>query len=245
MLLGVLERLSIRLPTLCHMEGLSPYGACRLCLVEIHGPGRVRISTACNLPVEGGGVYVSASERLDRMRRHVAELHLARCPDEPEVRRIARSLGARRSRLRPVHESCVLCGMCERVCREVVGAAAIGFAGRGGARRLDMAYGEPPGECIGCGACSFVCPTGAIRMDEVAIERLRRLAGSERPCRHALSGLVPGALCPMSYDCVRCEIDQRLREVAGTHPVFVLRATAAARKLAEHLMRTRPAGEGG
>jgi bidirectional [NiFe] hydrogenase diaphorase subunit len=223
MLLGVLVRSGIRLPTLCHLEGLRPYGACRLCLVEIHREGRVRTATACDLPVEEGGVYVTSSPRLERLRRLVAELHLARCPDVAEVRRIARSLGVRGSRLAPLDDTCVLCGLCERVCRDVVGAVALGFEGRGTSRAVSTAYGEPGSECIGCGACSDVCPTGTIRMLDAAFERLRSLPGAERPCRHALSGIQPGALCSHGYECDTCEVDQRLRGPGGESPILAAR----------------------
>ncbi len=239
MLLGLLRGLGVHLPTLCHLEGLTPYGACRLCLVEVaRGSGTI-VTTACNLPVEDGAVYVTASARLSRLRRLVAELHLARCPDEPEVRRIAWALGVRKARLRPVGDTCILCGLCERVCREVVGASALGFEGRGTSRALASAYGEVPGECIGCGACSFVCPTGTIRMQEAAVESLRRLPGSERPCRHALTGMMPGALCSMSYRCDACEVDQRLRQIVTTHPVLAMGKGPQARRLAEYLVAAR------
>jgi len=239
MLLGVLHRLGVHLPTLCHLDGLSPYGACRLCLVEVRRGDRTRVTTACNLPVEDDTEVVTSSPRLVRLRRLTAELHLARCPDVPEVRRVARELGVRRSRLRHVGDTCILCGLCERVCREVVGACAIGFEGRGTARALDSAYGEVPGECIGCGACSFVCPTGTIRMQEAAVEALRRLPGSERPCRHALTGMMPSALCSMSYRCEVCEVDQRLREIVGTHPALAMGKGPEARRLATYLVAAR------
>jgi predicted molibdopterin-dependent oxidoreductase YjgC len=242
MLLGVLERSGIPVPTLCHHESIEPYGACRLCLVEVQRAGRVKVTTSCNLPVDEGGVFVTRSPRLDRLRKLVAELHLARCPDEPAVRRVARSLGVRRSRLRPRHDSCILCGLCERVCRDVVGAAALGFEARGGRRSLTAAYDERPAECIGCGACTFVCPTKTIHMQEAALERLRLLPGARRPCRHALSGLYPGALCSHSYRCETCEVDQRLRQVVGTHPVFALVPGEGSRRLATYLARTRQEG---
>lgn len=243
-LLAVLRRVGIHLPTLCHLDGLTPYGACRLCLVEIVQGRRRRVATACDLPVQEGDVFVTDSQRLGRLRRLVAELHLARCPGEPEVRRVARSLGVRSHRLRSVGETCVLCGLCERVCREVVGVAALGFAGRGTGRALTASYAEEPEECIGCGACALVCPTGAIRMEEAARERLRRLPGPERPCRHALAGLYPGAMCSNSYECELCEVDQRLREAVGTLPVLALSPGPEARRLAEYLVATRLAGGG-
>jgi NADH dehydrogenase/NADH:ubiquinone oxidoreductase subunit G len=239
MLLGLLHRLGVDLPTLCHLEGLSPYGACRLCLVEVTRGDRTRVTTACNLPVEDGAVYTTASPTLSRLRRTAAELHLARCPDEPEIRRIARALGVRRTRLRPVGDTCILCGLCERVCREVVGASALGFEGRGTSRALASAYGEVPGECIGCGACSFVCPTGTIRMQEAAVASLRQLPGSERPCRHALTGMMPSALCSMSYECEVCEVDHRLREIVSTHPVLAMGKGPEASRLAEYLVAAR------
>ena len=229
----------MHLPTLCHLEGLTPYGACRLCLVEIDRGSWSRVTTACNLPVEDGAVYRTASPRLTRLRRLAAELHLARCPDEPEIRRVARGLGVSGSRLRPVGDTCILCGLCERVCREIVGASALGFEGRGTSRALASAYGEVPAECIGCGACSFVCPTGTIRMQEAAVERLRKLPGSERPCRHALTGMMPGALCSMSYECAACEVDQRLREIVTTHPALAMGKGPPARRLATYLVAAR------
>jgi predicted molibdopterin-dependent oxidoreductase YjgC len=170
------------------------------------------------------------------MRRLVMELHLARCPGIPEIRSTARELGVRSTRLRKLHDDCILCGLCERVCREVVGACALAFEGRGGQRRITSTYGEVPAECIGCGACSFVCPTGAIRMDHAALERLRALPGSQRPCRHALTGLYPSALCSHSYECETCEVDQRLRETAGTHPALAMKSGRAARTLVTRLL---------
>jgi predicted molibdopterin-dependent oxidoreductase YjgC len=235
-LLEVLDRIGTRLPRLCHLTDLRPYGACRLCLVEQVWQGGSRMVTACDMVARAGGVFVTDSDAVRRMRRLVMELHLARCPDVPEIRAKAREIGVHTLRLRRLDDTCILCGLCERVCREVVGAFALTFEGRGGARRITSSFGEMPSECIGCGACSFVCPTGAIRMDRAALARLRTLPGSQRPCRHALTGLYPSALCSHSYECETCEVDQRLRECAGTHPALAMNRGVAARTLVTKLL---------
>ncbi len=219
-LMPLLERMGIELPGLCYRPDLTPGGSCRLCLVEVESGSGVRVVTACSYPVEEGDRVSTSSPRIIRLRRLVAELHLARCPDEPEVRRVAARLGVKGSGLRLQHEDCVLCGLCERVCREVIGARALGFQGRGGRRRLGAAFAEEPAECVGCGACSFVCPTGAISMDSAALDRMRLKPGAERWCRHALTGIYPGALCSHGFECRTCEVDQRLREASGGHPAL-------------------------
>lgn len=239
MLLDVLDRIGVQVPRLCHHPALEPHGACRLCLVEQQKGGRTKIVTACDLPARAGGAFLTDTPRVRRMRRLVMELHLARCPDSPQLAQLARRLGVRRTRLRPQSHTCILCGLCERVCREIVGARALSYAGRGTGRHITSSFGEIPDECIGCGLCSFVCPTSAIRMDEAALERLRRLPGSQRPCRHALTGVYPGALCSHSYRCETCEVDQRLGEAAGTHPALALSAGSAARNLFGYMSRTR------
>jgi NAD-dependent dihydropyrimidine dehydrogenase PreA subunit len=241
-LIEVCDRMGIRVPRLCHHPSVSPYGACRLCLVEQRRADRTRVVASCEVPAAAGGEFLTDTPRVRRLRRLVMELHLARCPDSPALRALAGELGVRQARLRPLAESCILCGLCERVCREVVGAAAVGFSGRGTARRLTAAFGEVPDDCIGCGLCTFVCPTDAIHMREAAVERLRRLPGDRRPCRHALTGLYPAALCSHAYECESCEVDQRLRELAGTHPALTLARRGSASALSDRLASTRRTG---
>ena len=239
LLMPLLSRMGIELPSLCYRPDLTPYGSCRLCLVQVDRGSRSAIVTACNYPVEDGERIITSSPSLTRLRRLVAGLHLARCPGEPEVRRIAASLGATGAGLKGQDEDCVLCGLCERVCSEIVGARALGFGGRGGGRTLGAAFVEAPPECIGCGACSHVCPTGAIRMDAAALERMRRLPGSARWCRHALTGLYPGAICSHSFECSTCEVDQRLREASAGHPALAAGETPERFRLLGWWSRTR------
>lgn len=151
----------VKIPTLCHHKALTPYGACRLCVVEVHAPGRPpSIQAACSYPALEGMNILTHSDRVTRTRRIVAELLLARCPDAEVVRRIAADLGVRDTRIRKKHDDCIYCGLCVRVCEERMGRSAIGFSGRGPRKKLEPPFGKHNPICWTCGACNFVCPTG-------------------------------------------------------------------------------------
>ncbi len=92
----------------------------------------------------------------------IAELLLARCPEEKRLQDLAREYGISEPRFKLDEEKCVLCGLCCRVCEELVGVSAINFHNRGIERDVDTPYGELSEDCIGCGACAMVCPTNAI-----------------------------------------------------------------------------------
>ena len=152
----------IHIPTLCHHPSLEPYGSCRLCTVEIEKNGRKRFVTACNYPVEDGLVVKTCSPEVLDIRKMIAELLLARCPDEKKLQDLARECGISKPRFKSDDEKCVLCGLCCRVCEELVGVSAINFRNRGIERDVGTPYGELSEDCIGCSACSLVCPTNAI-----------------------------------------------------------------------------------
>lgn len=170
-ILDAAREAGIFIPTLCHHESLSPYGACRFCTVEVESRGRTRLAASCTLPAANGMKVSTTSERVLRLRRILAELMLARCPTSTVVRRLASEIGVEKTRFRRppgesatiVHEEgCILCGMCVRLCDDVLQVGALGFEGRGARRKVTTPFGKPAEACLACGGCSSICPTQAI-----------------------------------------------------------------------------------
>lgn len=215
--------IGVEIPTLCHHEAILPYGACRLCMVEVSSGGRERLVPSCIFRVEPGIEVVTDSATLRAGRRMILELLLAECPEVKAIRKRAEEAGIERPRFPSRHGDCILCGLCVRVCEEVVGASVIGYEGRGASRKVTTPFGSPSEDCKACGACSFVCPTGAIKMEVETMKRLIKLDGIERPCRYMLMGMVPYKICPNAYRCHLCEVDQEYEDTFGTHPTIGLR----------------------
>ncbi len=159
------------IPHLCYHEALKPYGACRLCLVEVTKGGRTRLTTSCNYPVLEGISVQTNTEKITRARRMVIELLLARCPDVPVIKDLAEEYSVGQPRFTLDNDDCILCGLCERVCREVVGVDAITFLARGSDRKVGPPLEINPKTCIACGACVYVCPTNCIKLEETETER--------------------------------------------------------------------------
>lgn len=219
----VAAQIGIEIPTLCYHEALEPYAACRLCTVEVVEGKRSRFVTACNYPVEDGMVIYTDSEKVIKIRKLIIESLLARCPNVKKIRELADKIGVKEPRFEKEDKDCILCGLCVRICNEVVEANAIGFANRGIELQIDTPFHIASDACIGCGACSWVCPTGAIKMELDAVERFRKLPGSERLCRYARMGIISYGLCANSFRCYCCEVDQRFRDQLNTHPIFAAR----------------------
>jgi len=168
-ILQVARREGINIPTLCYHEALEPYAVCRLCLVEVTVGKRTRLVTSCIYEVAPGIEVKTSTERVTRNRKAVLELLLARAPDAPVIRKLAAEYGIERSRYPLIkNDNCILCGLCVRACREIVGADAIGFIGRGAERRVGPPIERQSERCIGCGTCVYICPTAAISLKDVS-----------------------------------------------------------------------------
>jgi NADH dehydrogenase/NADH:ubiquinone oxidoreductase subunit G len=198
-ILQVARRAGIWIPTLCYHEAVEPYGACRLCVVEIDRGGWWKVVTSCNFPIRGDLTVRVNSERAIRARRGVMELLLARCPDSPELRDLAARMGVFGTPYPHVTEAqrnCILCGLCVHVCADVIGASAIAPAGRGVERAVAAPFRLAAEDCIGCGACAAVCPVGTIvvRQHEEEVEispfksrvKIKRCTECSRPIANEL-----------------------------------------------------------
>ncbi|MCL5982571.1 MAG: 2Fe-2S iron-sulfur cluster-binding protein [Firmicutes bacterium] len=148
----------LEIPTLCHHEGLTPYGACRLCLVEIGTGSRSRLVTSCTYQATEGLQVRTASNRAVKARRLLLEMYLATCPSSKVLQDLASKHHVTQVRFRTRHEDCILCGLCVRMCEEQMQAKALGFTGRGEKREVTTFFRKKSRDCRLCGACMYICP---------------------------------------------------------------------------------------
>jgi len=185
-LLELSRKAGIEIPTFCYHSDLSVYGACRLCLVDVEGMGVV--ASCSTNPTTGMKVRTNTQE-IREIRKIAVELLLANhdnsCPTCPksascQLQSLARKLGIREVRFKSTHKpqnvdkssaalvrdpnKCVLCGDCVRACHEIQGIGAIDFASRGATSCVQPSFGKNLSqvECVNCGLCASVCPTGAL-----------------------------------------------------------------------------------
>jgi len=204
-LLEAAQFLGFPIPTLCHMEGLSPYGACRLCVVEIGEEPQTKIVTSCTYPAEEGLRVRTASARVIKARKMVLELLLASCPQSKTIQDLAAAFGIRRQRFRQEYEDCILCGRCVRICEEQMMAKAIGFRGRGSQRGIGTPFDMTSETCRQCGACIYVCPACELRCTYTEPEKAicGGCANLSPPCLK--KDQFDDMMCYME-PCVACEI---------------------------------------
>lgn len=184
--LQVIRKAGIDIPTFCYNSELSVYGACRMCVVENEWGG---IDASCSMQPRDGMKIKTNTEKLRKHRRMILELLLAaHCRDctvcekngKCKLQTLALQYGIRRIRFEDTRErvaidksspsivrdmnKCILCGDCVRVCSEIQGMGVLDFAHRGSNLRVTPAFGKNIGDtdCINCGQCAAVCPTGAI-----------------------------------------------------------------------------------
>lgn len=165
--------LKIDIPTLCHHKDLSPFGACRLCTVEVKTNGKWELAASCTTPVSAGMEVKTASEKVKESRKTAAELLYYRYPETEPVRDAARKLGVDVPKEIGRKHDCILCGLCVRTCREIVGVSALAFNDRGKGRDIEEpSIAFDPAACIGCGSCAFICPTGYVVMEAAGDKRI-------------------------------------------------------------------------
>lgn len=222
------QSIGIKVPTLCHVKGIEPYGACRLCTVEITAGGRTSFQASCYAQAQDGMVVQTETPAVIKGRKLLLELLLARCPKVPQVRKLAAEWGVRSTPFSRKNEDCVLCGLCARTCAGLMKKEAIAFNGRGTSRKVGTPFGVSSDVCAACGVCTYVCPTGRIQMEAETTAALKKKVGTQRQCRYMLMGLISSKLCPHNYECHSCPFDQTMENRFGTHPAFA--AAAAQRK---------------
>lgn len=168
-ILKAAEKIDIKIPTLCAHKALMPYGACRVCLVEVAVPGRPpSLQASCTYPLSSGLVVVTDSEKVTNSRTMVLELLCARCPDAKQIKDLAKEWGVTGGRMKPQNKDCILCGLCVRMCEERMGRSAISFTGKGFYREIASPFGKPNEVCQTCGACDFICPTNKLILTQAS-----------------------------------------------------------------------------
>ena len=161
----------IFIPGLCYHPGVkSSGGSCRLCLVEVHQNGRMQTVTACNYPVRSDIEVKTDTEFIRRLRSTIAQLLLPRVPDSTLLKELVLSGGKAELHMFSGSgsneiEKCISCGLCVQVCEDVVGVSAISMINRGVEKQPGTPFGKASESCIGCAACSYACPTGALSQE--------------------------------------------------------------------------------
>ncbi len=170
-LLEAATLLGFTIPTLCYMDGLSSYGACRLCVVQIGEESMAKLVSSCTYPAMEGLKVKTNSSRVIRVRRMILELLLASCPQSMVIQDLALEYNVNQHRFKQEYEDCILCGLCVRICEEQMMAKAIGFRGRGEERSIGTPFDIKSDVCRFCGGCMYVCPACQISGAYMELEK--------------------------------------------------------------------------
>ena len=223
-ILEVAIREGIGIPHLCYEASLPPYGACRLCMVEVRCRGGSEMVTSCTLRAEEGLEVVTDSPEILRHRKMILELYLAQAPKSEVIKSLAARYGVTKTRFfkktdkdDPLGNKCVLCGLCVRVCNEIIGAGVISFVNRGPYTVVSTPFsGENPA-CLGCKACVSVCPTHAIGTMDSGDERVMTSWGDTkvklRQCPVCGNYYLPDILAEKVYAKINPPLSEEIREM--------------------------------
>ncbi len=153
----------IEIPTLCHDPGLSNFGGCRLCLVEIGVKPRTKLVSSCTYPVQEGLNVHTDTKRVLAARRMMIELMLSTAPGSKVIQDLASKFGVTQCRFTLRNEECIYCGLCVRMCAEQMDGKAIGFQNRGHNRKISTPFDIKSDVCRLCGGCMYICPACQLR----------------------------------------------------------------------------------
>ena len=171
-LLEAAQSVGIEIPTLCHHEKLEPFGACRLCIVEVEVNGWTKLVVSCVYLAEENIIVRTRSEKIDRIRKTIIELLMAHAPDAPKLIEYAEEYGADRNRYEKDASFCIHCGLCVRYCAEITKKNAIGFVDRGINKEISFIPEIAAKECSDCKECFPLCPTSYLQAAYVLTESL-------------------------------------------------------------------------
>ena len=171
-ILEAAQGVGISIPTLCHHEKLEPFGACRLCIVEVQVGDWSKRVVSCVYTVEENLIVSTRSEKIDQIRKMILELQLAHAPDSPELLEYAEECGADKDRFDKESSFCIHCGLCVRYCNEVKKKDAVGFVDRGIRKEISFIPEVAAKECWNCKECFELCPTEALQAAYMLAESL-------------------------------------------------------------------------
>ena len=166
-ILQIARRNGIIIPTLCHHDGFPGQGACRLCIVEVNEGSGPKVVVSCVYPVSKECVVFTNSDKIRKERGLILRLLQKRAPESEEIKAFCKMYGAPEIDrfVKADNSKCILCGLCVKACTEL-SVGAISTVNRGITKEIATPYHEPSSVCVGCGSCAYVCPTGAIAIEE-------------------------------------------------------------------------------